>query len=137
MSREIKISYLWQDGDKRIEKIYNLSQIEAGDHYSDMSDCPFLKNYRVIARRQYTGLKDKNGKEIYEGDILDSGFACKYSVNWHKDNCCFVGRGNMGDRYGAYTLKISVGCGADKKKFKEDIEIIGNIYENPELLEAS
>ncbi|EJO5347166.1 hypothetical protein NRP93_001239 [Clostridium botulinum] len=80
---------------------------------------------------QYTGLKDKNGREIYEGDILNikinsngkviaSGNTvveykdCKFGVTWgwHRD---FIGL----DRF-----------------YNADFTVIGNIYENPELLES-
>lgn len=74
---------------------------------------------------QYTGLKDKNGTEIYEGDIYDTG-ARKFIVKY--DN----------ERAGYYPFAKGDGCGccSDEVVWIPDHgEVIGNIYENPELLE--
>ena len=74
---------------------------------------------------QYTGLLDKNGKEIYEGDIIngldtDSKFGGRYE-NMKVD--FYNGEFGIGDNMGHLGLK-----------HLSDIEVIGNIYENPELL---
>lgn len=82
---------------------------------------------------QSTGLKDKNGKEIFEGDILTNGIDVM-SIKRH-DTLGF---------YIDFKGKIDfIADGADLEEFEEDakeiadiIEIIGNIYENPEKLEA-
>lgn len=65
-----------------------------------------------------TGLKDKNGKEIFEGDVLkhwDEIIIVEYENDFAGFNICY--------KLNRYTL------------IPENIEVIGNIYENPELLE--
>lgn len=75
---------------------------------------------------QYTGLKDRNGKEIFEGDIVLVWENYKYIVKYSQD------------RGGYYPFATDDGCGccAEEVASAESSEIIGNIHENPELLEV-
>ena len=77
---------------------------------------------------QHTGLKDKNGKEIYEGDILLYDSNSKTSVFYK--NGAFVRSYGNSNMYLLYDSFIEDGC-------LYNYEVIGNIYENPELLEGN
>ena len=71
---------------------------------------------------EYTGLKDKNGKEIWEGDVVKL-------ESWEPDICEVVfDRGGFCFRFSSDDNYYPDG------KYLEDGEVIGNIYENPELL---
>lgn len=72
---------------------------------------------------QYTGLKDKNRVEIYEGDIYHIGDKnIRYVVVWNDTRL-------IGKQLGSNSY-------AGLSYWQDKIEIIGNIYENPELLEG-
>lgn len=70
----------------------------------------------LAADCQYTGLKDKNGREIYDGDVIERIY--RYEVRFKN-----------GSFYG-YNPKGSLSA----REIAADMLIIGNIYENPELL---
>ena len=72
---------------------------------------------------QYTGLKDKNGKEIYEGDRLN------HSIDRYQQECPYVVE-DMSEFYKELNRSDTY-----YRIDEYSLEIIGNIHENPELLE--
>ena len=65
-----KFRYVWSDGKNFIIEDFTLEEIENGIIYDNFENEPLRKDYRLIDRLQCTGLKDKNGVLIYEGDII-------------------------------------------------------------------
>lgn len=82
---------------------------------------------------QFTGLNDYKGNEIYEGDIIRSfgskGDPIIHIIEYNNDEACFVARLNGAGKY-------DFGYGGLRKNWINEFEkeIIGNIYDNPELV---
>lgn len=131
MSREIKFR-AWDKKSKCMAKLIGFKDLEKAIQViyldEDGDETFAIVDREQIELMQYTGLNDKNGKEIYEGDIVkaeESKIVCEviytegamFMLNWHDTKW-----GN--DEYHHY------GLGAFT------LEVIGSIYENKDLLEG-
>lgn len=112
------------------------------EHYTKPSGFRMTTQVHPESVGQFVGLKDKNGNEIYEGDVL----AYPRESSWDKENySCFETFFHDGDEnvgYGiGYAFRMhnhgAIAGGYNppcKPKQVSQMEIIGNIFENPELL---
>ena len=118
--------FIDKDGERYILENNYLGQ--DGHHLVCNSDIPVFMMEETIG--QYTGLRDKNGKEIFEGDIVcvDDGYNDKdfYTVKYFDY-----------DDYPAFDLEnYGSECnGLSECMALKTLEVIGNIYDNPELLQ--
>jgi len=83
------------------------------------------KKAKLFPIMQYTGLTDKNEKEIYENDII------QFNIDFGYGNCLVIARVIYKDA--GFQFESDAGCEYGISNLGE---VIGNIYENPELLES-
>jgi uncharacterized phage protein (TIGR01671 family) len=111
----------------------------------DLSAIENLANNEDYIVMQCTGLKDKNGKLIYEGDIVEAkqkpdreGWYCVYCgiVKYDNKNCQYVINSNQHKVLNENKLIKSALNTDTSFNWFDWFEVIGNIYENPELLEV-
>lgn len=136
MNREIKFR-AWDSVKNEMFIVANLALwlFNKPSRYSDGSGIP-VGEFKLM---QYTGLKDKNGKEIFEGDIISYGewehnslndtpeHNFVYEVKWTMLRWCLHNENYFVPMWQNMPLNND-GCVA------RTMEIIGNIFENPELL---
>jgi hypothetical protein len=86
---------------------------------------PFFGAEVVVKDLQYTGLLDKNGREIYEGD----------AVKWYINSRAYLGLVEYVDRFGGFDMRNPGRDGyVCNDWLRGEYEVIGTIHENPELL---
>jgi uncharacterized phage protein (TIGR01671 family) len=90
--------------------------------------------YRVIPETvgEFTGLKDKNGKEVYEPDLLFDGEQT-WLVEYARTMCGFHARDIHAKSCNIFSLYHL----CNRHNQKREVEVIGNIHDNPSLLEVS
>lgn len=131
--------------DETVEKVMysNDDLIHWGEIPSPMLPTGFIEEFEETIEwiwLQYTGLKDKNGKEIYEGDIIRHDLRKIAEVKFGEGTN--LGGGDSSAYFYGYYLEFQNykdtwgNNEVDSGSFREtkEIEVIGNIYETPELL---
>ena len=125
--REIKFRAWLSDteNDENAGMIYS-SKIRMVKFWKSFYD--WTGNIKVLM--QYTGLKDKNGREIYEGDIVEvvgKGFVGYYAKGIVEYNECFA-------EFIVRSLRTN---NTYEMNCNHEYRVIGNVYENPELLKEA
>jgi len=115
--KEIKFR-AWDKNKERMRKVVRLHWLYG------KSPLSFINGWHSYDWQlmQYTGLKDKNGKEIYEGDIVIDDDEYLYIVTWHNEHSSFVLSHDFND------LDDYDGSIFEVRK------VVGNIFEDPELI---
>lgn len=116
--KELKFRAWWKDT-KRFLDGDEWYMTCSGAKHLHYSIYPYSDDDFVI--EQYTGLKDKNGKEIYEGDIMIFD-ACLYKVVWNEE-------------YAGFDYETIGEWGVTSTNVFNEGAVIGNIHENADLLE--
>ena len=118
-----------------INEINAVMSLDGSHIWWDINDSGEMKyeddpgNYKL---EQFTGLKDVNGKDIYEGDIVQP---VSLHINLKRGKPFEVKKGNY--VYGKWIAKdiSNKGFSVNGRYFDYEIQVIGNVNENPELLE--
>ncbi|MFS8987109.1 YopX family protein [Streptococcus gordonii] len=115
--------------DKTDKEMYLVDEINfnRGEFESIGDGITFLRGADEVELMQSTGLKDKNGQEVFVGDIIKCTRGCPHEVYLEKE----YGGTFVGGMPAVYLKGLLSGYA-----WTGDEEIIGNVYQNPDLLEV-
>jgi uncharacterized phage protein (TIGR01671 family) len=119
MMRRFKFRYYEKEEERAVGMKYAEPDITNMEYF-------FGWAYRNKNLMQFTGLKDKNGKEIYEGDILAAPHTYNIEIIYKNGGFLMEFFDDIGEKCEYHLNKELIE--------QDDLEIIGNKYENPELL---
>ena len=119
--------YKFRAWDSLAEKMYSWTEL-LNQNLKNIFTIPEQCGYHLM---QYTGLKDKNGKEIYEGDII--------FIKGETKLLDIKGKVEYSNTFAQFIITNTGSVANETEPLgdyeEENIEVIGNIYDNPELLE--
>lgn len=104
---------------------------------SDSSNAVWKREIDPATVGQFTGLCDRYGREIYEGDVINwlsftyggRGFMEEGRVEWRQSEGCYVVVNRLETKDGRESIHLLIRC-------TRDIRVVGNIHDNPELLKV-
>jgi uncharacterized phage protein (TIGR01671 family) len=87
-----------------------------------------------LSLMQFTGLQDKAGRDIYEGDVVKDRFGRIMQVQWWNFRLCWVAISETNFHHADLYDWVDFDYEKEEKSSTARVEVIGNVYENPELL---
>lgn len=133
----------WVEGDLTQDRDCGTAYIQGHDYYSSpegLQRDEFCAQVDPSTIGQFTGLRDKNGVKIFEGDVVKTHYAnakkCEHTETVVFRGGKFMAEGQIGET-GKCWAPLWDGpqhLAIDKSVYMDEVEVIGNIHDNPELL---